>query len=97
MKLNNILGISLVIAAICLINLPSYADLAEDAKMQYNQGIEYYKVGTYDKAAECFKNATELDPNFIDAYFNLGSLMEYLKNDEAKNSEIPIKQRCICR
>ena len=83
MKLNNILGIFLVIAVILSIKLPANADLAGDAKMQYNQGIEYYKIGTYDKAAECFKKATELDPNFIDAYFNLGSLMEYLKNDEA--------------
>ena len=77
MKLNNILGISLVIAAICLINLPSYADLAEDAKMQYNQGIEYYKVGTYDKAAECFKNATEFSNRSY--CVNLMTMRQYIK------------------
>ena len=81
MKLNNFIKVILV-SAILLCSAPSFADLATDAKLQYNKGIEYYQVGSYQQAAECFKKATELDPNYIDAYFNLGSLMEYLKQDE---------------
>ena len=83
MKLNRLLykG-ALVCALITGSFLPAIADLATDAKLQYNKGIEYYQVGSYDQAAECFKKATELDPNYIDAYFNLGSLMEYLKQDD---------------
>ena len=62
--------------------LPANADLGSDAKIQYDKGIEYYQTGLYSQAAECFKKATELDPNYIDAYFNLGSLLEYLKQDD---------------
>lgn len=67
--------------------LPVYANLSSDAKIQYDKGIEFYQTGLYSQAAECFKKATELDPNYIDAYFNLGSLLEYLKqDDEALNA-----------
>lgn len=62
--------------------IPVRADLVSDAKVQYNKGIELYRTGNYAQAAECFKSATELDPNYIDAYFNLGSLLEYLKQDD---------------
>mgnify|MGYP002870024691 CR=1 FL=1 len=86
MKLNNFIKVFLV-SAILLYSVPSFGDLATDAKLQYNKGVEYYKVGAYEQSAECFKKATELDPNYIDAYFNLGSLMEYLKQeDEALNA-----------
>ncbi len=82
MKLNRILKTVLSVAVLLAISIPANADLASQAKIQYNQGIEYYQTGQYDQAAECFKKATELDPNYIDAYFNLGSLMEYLKQDD---------------
>ena len=61
----------------------SFADIATDAKLQYNKGIDYYQLGQFEEAASCFKKATELDPNYIDAYYNLGSILEYLKQDEA--------------
>ena len=60
----------------------SFAGITTDAKLQYNKGIDYYQTGQYSQAAECFKNATQIDPNYIDAYFNLGSLLEYLQQDE---------------
>ena len=82
MKLNKILKLVIALTITAGTFIPAYADLASDAKLQYNKGIEYYQVGSYEQAAECFKKATELDPNYIDAYFNLGSLMEYLKQDE---------------
>lgn len=61
----------------------SYASIATDAKLQYNKGIDYYQLGQFEEAASCFKQAIELDPNYIDAYYNLGSILEYLKQDEA--------------
>ncbi len=61
----------------------SYASIATDAKLQYNKGIDYYQLGQFEEAASCFKKAIELDPNYIDAYYNLGSILEYLKQDEA--------------
>lgn len=53
------------------------------AKLEYNQGIDFYKVGQYDRAMASFRHAIEIDPNYIDAYYNLGSILEYLKQDEA--------------
>lgn len=82
MKLNKILKLAITLTIAAGTFIPAYADLASEAKLQYNKGIEYYQVGSYEQAAECFKKATELDPNYIDAYFNLGSLMEYLKQDD---------------
>lgn len=54
-----------------------------EAKLQYNLGIDYYKVGQYDRAMAAFRQAINIDPNYIDAYYNLGSILEYLKQDEA--------------
>ncbi len=61
----------------------SFASIATDAKLQYNKGIDYYQLGQFEQSANCFKKAIELDPNYIDAYYNLGSILEYLKQDEA--------------
>ena len=61
----------------------AFAAISTDAKLQYNKGIDYYRLGQYEQAAQCFKNAVELDPNYIDAYYNLGSILEYLKQEEA--------------
>ncbi len=83
MKLVNFKIVLLLSAFLFMgLNVPVNADLTSDAKVQYNKGIELYRTGMYSQAAECFKAATELDPNYIDAYFNLGSLLEYLKQDE---------------
>ena len=81
MKLNKVLKIICIGVFLFGGCSATFADLASDAKIQYNKGIEYYQTGSYELAAECFKKATELDPNYIDAYFNLGSLKEYLKQD----------------
>ena len=54
-----------------------------DAKLEYNAGIDFYKLGQYDKAMSSFRHAIELDPNYIDAYYNLGSILEYLKQYDA--------------
>lgn len=59
------------------------AEIATDAKLQYNKGIDYYKLGQFEESANCFKKAIELDPNYIDAYYNLGSILEYLNQKEA--------------
>lgn len=55
------------------------AEPSNDAKLIYNEGVELYKLGEYERAMEAFKKATELDPNYIDAYFNLGTVLEYLQ------------------
>lgn len=59
------------------------APVNTEAMLQYNQGIDYYKTGQYDQSIECFRNAIRIDPNYIDAYYNLGSVLEYLKQYDA--------------
>lgn len=59
------------------------AQPATEAKLEYNLGVDFYKVGKYELAMTAFRKAIELDPNYIDAYYNLGSILEFLKQDDA--------------
>ncbi len=68
--------------ALCAEPVPAYEPRTE-AKLEYNQGIDFYKIGQYDRAMASFRQAINIDPNYIDAYYNLGSILEYLKQDEA--------------
>ena len=52
-----------------------------DAKLDYNQGIDFYKLGMYERAIESFRSAIRTYPDYIDAYYNLGTILEYLKNN----------------
>ena len=60
------------------------AVIPSDAKIEYNKGIDYYKLGQYDDAIASFRTAIRLYPGYINAYYNLGSLLDYLQQyDEA--------------
>lgn len=60
------------------------AVIPTDAKLEYNHGIDCYKLGQYEDAIASFRTAIRLYPDYIDAYYNLGSLLDYLKqSDEA--------------
>lgn len=83
MKYNNILKSVLILSILLCSTTMSFGAIATDAKLQYNKGIDYYQLGQFEESANCFKKAIELDPNYIDAYYNLGSILEYLKQDEA--------------
>lgn len=83
MKLNNFLKSLLVLSILVSTSTVATASIATDAKLQYNKGVDYYKLGQFEESASCFQKAIELDPNYIDAYYNLGSILEYLKQDEA--------------
>jgi tetratricopeptide (TPR) repeat protein len=77
------------IAAILMLSasLSAYAaEIPVDAKMDYNQGIDFYKLGMYERAIESFRSAVRTYPDYIDAYYNLGTVLEYLKQySEALN------------
>ncbi len=63
-----------------------FAEINNQAKMQYNQGLDYYRTGQYEKAIQSFKNAISLDSNYIDAYYNLGVILQQTNKDaEALN------------
>ena len=55
------------------------AEIPVDAKLDYNQGIDFYKLGMYERAIESFRSAVRTYPDYIDAYYNLGTVLEYLK------------------
>lgn len=48
-----------------------------DAKLEYNQGVDYYKLGLYDKAIKSFREAISIYPDYIDAYYNLATILDY--------------------
>lgn len=58
-------------------------EIKTEAMLQYNRGIDCYKIGQYDESIESFRNAVRIDPNYIDAYYNLGSVLEYLQQYDA--------------
>ena len=56
-------------------------EIPVDAKLDYNQGIDFYKLGMYERAIESFRSAIRTYPDYIDAYYNLGTILEYLRNN----------------
>ncbi len=82
MKLNKFLkGLFGVLVCISIANC-AFGGITNDAKLQYNKGVDYYNAGQYEQAVTSFKQAIVYDPNYIDAYYNLGSILEYLGNNE---------------
>ena len=70
------------IAAFVLLSLTLSAYSAEipvDAKLDYNQGIDFYKLGMYERAIESFRAAVRTYPDYTDAYYNMAIVLEYLK------------------
>ena len=61
-------------------SIAAYAgEVPTDAKMDYNQGIDFYKLGMYERSIESFRAAIRTYPDYVDAYYNLGTVLEYLK------------------
>ncbi len=81
MKFKNIL---IVLSILCLTVMPSIASTvpSTEAKLEYNKGMDFYKIGQYDKSIDAFRRAIDLNPEYIDAYYNLGSILEYLGQTE---------------
>lgn len=70
----------IVILSVSLMCSVFAVEIPMDAKLDYNQGIDFYKLGMYERAIECFRSAIRTYPDYIDAYYNLGTVLEYLKN-----------------
>lgn len=71
----------MLVACTCLTVLAD--SVSNEAKFEYNRGYDFYKIGQYDRSMAAFRRAIEIDPNYIDAYYNLGSILEYLHQDDA--------------
>ena len=72
-----------VLTILFFVTVQPVLSAATEAKLEYNKGLDYYKVGQYDKAMQSFRNAIDLDADYIDAYYNLGSILEYLEQYDA--------------
>ena len=72
-----------LIILISAVNITFAAEISNEAKLQYNQGVDYYRLGQYDKAMAAFRQAIAIEPNYIDAYYNLGTILEFIKQDDA--------------
>lgn len=79
----------IVLLGILLLSSTAFAKTEEavipmDAKLEYNNALDMYKLGKYEEAIACLRTAIRLYPDFIDAYYNLGSILDYLnQGDEA--------------
>lgn len=82
MKLSKKILLSLIIA-ISAVNITFAAEISAQARLQYNKGVDMYRVGRYEEAITAFKQAVEIEPDYIDAYYNLGSILEFIKQDDA--------------
>ena len=58
--------------AVLGLNAPTAISAADsiplDAKLEYNQGVDYYKLGLYDKAIKSFRNAIKVYPDYNDGF-----------------------------
>jgi len=84
MKLNKSFKPLIIIFILCLTFLWANSSYAydPDAVRSYNQGVDLSKNGNYQEAILLFRKAITIDSTFTDAYYNLGSLYEYLGNKE---------------
>ena len=81
----------IVLILLLSIQVSAFAEnIANEARLEYNKGIDYYKIGQYEKAAEYFRNAINISPDFIDAYYNLGSILEFLKQYDFSNKKVKL-------
>lgn len=75
-----------LIAVLLFVSIPVMAEplynASNEARLDYNKGVDYYKAGQYERSLEAFKKAVNADPNYIDAYYNMGLILEFLNKDE---------------
>lgn len=63
----------------------SSSDTDEKFKLK-EKGNEYFRKGDFNNAIQCFQNAITLDPDYIDAWNNLG--FTYLKQGKTKDAKV---------
>ena len=72
----------IIVILMLVLTIPVYAgEVPVEAKLDYNQGIDFYKLGMYERAIESFRSAIRIYPDYTDAYYNLGTVLEYLKQN----------------
>lgn len=84
----------IILFIVVIFPISAMAQIANEARLNYNKGIDFYKIGQYEKAAEYFREAINVSPDFIDAYYNLGSIYEFLGQYQ---SALPIFEQIFIR
>lgn len=64
--------VSLSYCSRCGSELPALDGQIGDAEYQNSQGVSYFKSGDYDEALEHFNLAIKYNPDFAEAYYNIG-------------------------
>jgi len=71
-----------------------------EAKLHYNKGVQYNNEGKYKLAINNFLKALELEPNFIEAQFDLGvtyiNEKEYNSAIESFNKVLKLNENEVC-
>src|SRR5687767_10983632 len=51
------------------------------AEIHYDLGLYFYEKGMYEMSLQHYRRASEIDPNFAEAYFGIGLLFYTLGDD----------------
>lgn len=62
------------------------------AQKSFQEGLDFYKAKNLAEAEKSFRKAVEVDPNFAEAYANLGSV---LANQDKVSQAIPQFEKAI--
>lgn len=79
-KILNILVSVLIFLSVNLHSTAKCEEYSVAAITYYNQGIAQYHARSYRGAISSFKTAIQIEPKFIDAYYNLAEIYEYLND-----------------
>ncbi len=75
--------IILIIFSILLGSITAYSEeVSYVAGNYYNQGIANFQNKSYSAAVICFQKAIQSDPTYVDAYYNLATVYNYLNQKE---------------
>lgn len=74
--------IAILTAFVIALSASSSFAVSPDAADAYNKALDYYVSGDSKKAVKYFEKSVKEDPEFADAYYNLGSLYRYLEDLE---------------
>ena len=75
----------LLLTSILLQIAPLAYGESADAIRYYNRGVDQYTKGNTKEAVRLFEKATLHDPNYTDAFYNLGSL--YFQNEQFNKAQ----------
>jgi outer membrane protein OmpA-like peptidoglycan-associated protein/tetratricopeptide (TPR) repeat protein len=85
--LKKFLFLTLIIPQLLFAQAPELHTKSDKAKKHYQKAMEYYNLQKNELAANEFRKAIEIDPNFIEAHIVLAGLYQDIKNHESAIAE----------